>query len=134
MININEDILNEGTITAEAWAEYLYNHCLKDKVKQHLDEFYSIPTTVLKTLATNKGNNVSFPPAKINKLGGQTSISPAYTKFVKDVLFYFSKKKIDVNEKTIKRAIDFYGKLTYGKAAEGAGYASVITESSYFNY
>lgn len=131
---LDEKILNEGTITAEAWAEYLYNKCLKDKVKQHLDKFYSIPSTILQTWITNQGNNVSFIPVKINKLAGGNSETRAYTKFIFDVLKFFKNKKIDVSEETIKRAVDFYGKLSYGKAAAAVGYASVITEASYFNY
>lgn len=134
MIIITEKILNEGTITAEAFATYLYNHCLKDKVKQHTDKLYSIPETILKAwVASQNSNNMSFVPAKINRVAGSTTETPAYTKFVNDVVNFFRKKKIDVDATAIKNAIDSYGKLVYGKAARNVGYTSVITES-YFNY
>lgn len=131
---LTEKILNEGTITAEAFAIYLYNKCLKDKVKQHTDKLYSIPETILRAwVISQNSDNRSFIPAKINRIGGKTTESPAYTKFVYDVLSFFKNKKIDVDETAIKNAIDSYGKLVYGPAARGVGYASVITEG-YFNY
>ena len=55
---LTEKILNEGTITAEAFATYLYNKCLKDKVKQHTDKLYSIIFILLFFFAKKESNSL----------------------------------------------------------------------------
>ena len=102
---IQEDVIEEGAITPDSFAVYLWKRCLKTQVKQHQGREYSLPNTVnLAAIASFASQNPSWIPAnglydfkkkvneKVNALAAKDGI------------------RIDVSPAVIDRAVEQYRK------------------------
>ena len=100
---ISEDIIEEGAITPEAFATYLWKRCLKTQVKKHVGREYSLPNTVnLAIMASYASQNPSWIPTN-----GLYDFKKRVNEKVK-MLAAQDGIKIDVSPAVIDRAVEQY--------------------------